>query len=142
VEEKDFSMVWHYRNVNPEQGRIRSLELLSELNEYAKSLDLQVMLGNKIVEVRTKGIGKHIAARKILLQGSYDFILALGDDRTDEDMFEVLADQKNCYTIKVGDEASYAKYNLLNQEKVISLLNDMAKLGVHPVVRKHIEQVA
>jgi trehalose 6-phosphate synthase/phosphatase len=136
VEEKDFSMVWHYRNVNAEQGRIRSLELLSELNEYAKSLELQVMMGNKIVEVRTKGIGKHIAARKILMQSDYDFVLALGDDRTDEDMFEVLADQENCYTIKVGDQASYAKYNLLNQQKVISLLQDMAQLTEKPVVFK------
>ena len=35
----------------------------------------------------------------------YDFILALGDDRTDEDMFELLADKENCYTIKVGNQA-------------------------------------
>ena len=128
VEEKDFALVWHFRNTNPEQGRVRSLELFSELSEYTRHVELQVMMGNKIVEVRVKGIGKHIAASKILINGDYDFVLAIGDDRTDEDMFELLADRENCYTIKVGDEASYAKYNLLNQQKVISLLDEISEL--------------
>ena len=132
IEEKDFSVVWHYRNANAEQGRIRSLELLAELNEYAKSLDLQVLMGNKIVEVRTKGIGKHLAVKKLLLKSTYDFIIAIGDDRTDEDMFELLADKENCYTIKVGHQASYARYNLLNQQKVIALLEEMAAVITEP----------
>ena len=128
IEEKDFALVWHFRNANPEQGRIRSLELFSELSEYTRHVELQVMMGNKIVEVRVKGIGKHIAASKILINGNYDFVLAIGDDRTDEDMFQQLADRENCYTIKVGDEASFAKYNLVSQQKVIPFLEEMSAL--------------
>jgi trehalose 6-phosphate synthase/phosphatase len=133
VEEKEFTLVWHYRNANPEQGKIRSIELFNELNEHSKSLDLQVLMGNKIVEVRTQGIGKHIAIKKILLNSTYDFIIALGDDRTDEDMFELLADRENCYTIKVGNQASYAKYNLINQQKVIGLLEEISALNAELV---------
>ena len=128
TEEKDFSIVWHYRNATAEQGKLRSLELMSELKEYTHNLGLQVMMGNKIVEVRNQGIDKGKAVRKILRNSDYDFILAAGDDRTDEDMFKELSEIKPAYTIKIGAEASYATYNLHTPQMMISMLDAMSNL--------------
>jgi len=138
VEEKEFSMAWHYRNAVPEQGKLRAQELVAELNAYAHNRDLQVVMGNKIVEVRNTGIDKGACIKKILHRNSFDFILAMGDDRTDEDMFRALARVPNSYTIKVGPEASYAHFNLYNPQMVVSLLEalshyNQASLVKHPL---------
>jgi trehalose 6-phosphate synthase/phosphatase len=125
IEEKDFSMVWHYRNANVEQGKLRAYELSSELKEYIHNRHLQVLMGNKIVEVRQNGINKGVLIKKIIESEQYDFVLAVGDDRTDEDMFKVLMKSENVYTIKVGPEASYAQYNLHTPHMVVSLLQGL-----------------
>ncbi len=125
IEEKEFSIVWHYRNANLEQGKLRAAELLSELNEFAYKRQLQASLGNKIVEVKIEGVDKGVAIKKILNNNHFDFILAIGDDYTDEDMFKVLSDINNSYTIKVGNEASFARYNLSTPQMVISLLENI-----------------
>jgi trehalose 6-phosphate synthase/phosphatase len=135
IEEKEFSLVWHYANAIPEQGRLRSLELFSELNRYINDLNVHLVRGNKILEVRQRGIGKDIALKRILSQRSYEFILAMGDDANDEEMFRLLADNDCSYSIKIGSEASYAKYNLLTQQMAISFLENF--IALKPVVGKH-----
>lgn len=122
VEEKDFSVVWHYRNAEPEQARLRSNELYVELTQVTNRGNLQVITGNKIVEVKIKGINKGSYIKKLLKDNSYDFILAFGDDNTDEEMFESLANVPGAFTIKIGDAASYAKYNLYTPQMALSLL--------------------
>jgi trehalose 6-phosphate synthase/phosphatase len=129
VEEKDFSIVWHYRNANVEQGKLRALELANELHEYTRHRQLEVLPGNKIVEVRNSGTDKGTAIKKILAKEEYDFIFAVGDDRTDEDMFKQLAQKENSFTIKVGSEASYAHYNLHTPQMVVSLLEGLNHLS-------------
>lgn len=134
IEEKEFSFVWHYRNANSSQGKLRALELMYELNEYVRNSQLQVLMGNKIVEVRTSGIDKGSAIKKVLARKSYDFVFAAGDDRTDEDMFKFLLDRKNCFTIKVGSQASYARYNLHTPQMVISMLQALSNLRIAGVL--------
>ena len=129
IEEKDFSMVWHYRNANVEQGKLRAYELVSELNEYIHNRHLQVIMGNKIVEVRQSGINKGNSIKKVMTGKNYDYIFAVGDDRTDEDMFKELINKNNAFTIKVGSEASYAQFNLLTPHMVVSILESMAHIG-------------
>jgi len=90
-------------------------------------------MGNKIVEVRQSGINKGKFVDRIIDKRDYDYIFAVGDDRTDEDMFRVLVNKKNSYTIKVGPEASYAQYNLLTSQMVVSLLEGMSHLS-SPVI--------
>ena len=131
IEEKDFSIVWHYRNSNVDQGKLRSIELISELHDYIHNHHLQVLAGNKIVEVRNSGIDKGTAIKKVLAKKDHDFIFAVGDDKTDEDMFKLLMNTQNCYSIKVGTEASYARYNLQTPQMVVSLLEEMNHLPVN-----------
>lgn len=122
IEVKNYSIVWHYRNTDPERGLLRATELYNELLEYTNSIDIQVIKGNKIVEVRNKGVNKGVFTKRILQPETYDFILACGDDATDEDMFYQLTGMENAYTIKVGANASFAKYNLHTPQMVLSLL--------------------
>ncbi|MDQ6609686.1 MAG: trehalose-phosphatase, partial [Bacteroidota bacterium] len=135
VEEKEFSMVWHYRNAAMEHGKLRALELMSELNEYIHNRHLQVLMGNKIVEVRQSGINKGVFINKVIKAKTYDYIFAVGDDRTDEDMFKALLQKPNTFTIKVGPEASYAQYNLHSPQMVVSLLEGLSHLPKQAVTQ-------
>lgn len=134
VEEKEFSMVWHYRNADLTQGKLRAVELTSELRKTLADSNLEVINGNKIVEVRNRGIDKGVAIRKILGNETFSFVFAVGDDKTDEDMFKALAGRKNCFTVKVGPHASYAQYNLLKPQMVRSLLENMRYISVLPAI--------
>lgn len=125
IEKKDFSIAWHYRNADLTQGIIRAKELYEELFNSTSQMPLNVLNGNKVIEVRNKGVNKGIAIEKINTP-DYDFILCIGDDKTDEDMFIKLARSPEAYTIKVGNEASFAKYNLHSPYLVQSLLDAIA----------------
>lgn len=127
VEEKDYCVVWHYRNADINQSKIRAAELFSELSGYSNTLNTQVCSGNKIVEVRIKGVDKGSVVKKLVKDNAFDFILACGDDYTDEDMFKALANNNNAVTIKIGSEASYAQYNLYTPEMTVSLLEFLTK---------------
>lgn len=128
IEEKEFSMVWHYRNASVGQGALRAFELARELDENIRGRHLQLVMGNKIVEIRQRGINKGRFVKKLIHKENYDYIFAAGDDRTDEDMFKALIDTTNTFTFKVGPEASYAKYNLHTPQMVVSLLEGMRHL--------------
>jgi len=128
IEYKDFSIVWHYRNSPLEQVMEVKLELYAGLCGIAEALELQVMMGNKIIEVRNGETNKGAAIRHVLAREAVNFILAVGDDRTDEDMFRMLTKVDNAFTIKVGAEASFAQFNMHTPQMVISLLGNMVFL--------------
>lgn len=120
IEEKNHTLAWHYRNVEPELGFIRSRELLDSLFHLIRNGQLQVIDGNKVIEIRVAGIDKGVAAKKIIDESNSEFVLVVGDDKTDEDMFRSLADR--ALTIKVGPGHSSAQYSVSNQQDVIKLL--------------------
>jgi trehalose 6-phosphate synthase/phosphatase len=121
-------MSWHYRNANSEQGKLRARELFNDIHEYAAQLGIQLLMGNKIVEAKVTGANKGLVVKNHIFNESYDFIFAVGDDKTDEDMFRYLAASHLSFTVKVGPEASFAKYNLLTTEMVVGLLASLSNL--------------
>jgi trehalose 6-phosphate synthase/phosphatase len=123
IEEKPHTLVWHYRNVDGELGFVRSRELLDTLNHLIHNLPLHIVDGNKVIEIRSNGIDKGTVVAKLLGERPYDFVMAIGDDKTDEDMFRVLYDF--AYTIKVGEGNTMAKYNLKDHHQVIQLLQQL-----------------
>ncbi len=128
IDEKTLSLVWHYRNADPAIALLRSQELKDELREIVSHDGrLQVMEGSKIIEVKRSGYDKGSVAAKLLGMATYDFILALGDDRTDEDLFKVLPE--DAVTIKVGLSASLARYNLRTQQDVSRLIERLLQDG-------------
>jgi trehalose 6-phosphate synthase/phosphatase len=124
IEEKFSSLVWHYRNVPLEVGPVRAKELTEELKTLlAHEKKLHVMEGTKVVEVKRAGYDKGAAAARFVAAAAFDFILAIGDDRTDEDLFRALP--PTAVTIKIGATTSLAKYNLKNQRDVYRLLDKL-----------------
>lgn len=123
VEEKNHTLAWHYRNVDSELGFTRSRELLDNLYHLIHNANLQIIDGNKVIEVRVAGIDKGSASRKLYQQSNPDFSLAIGDDKTDEDMFRALQDL--AVTIKVGNGNTHAQFYLSNQKDVIHFLTQL-----------------
>lgn len=121
IEEKDYSLVWHYRRADADLGEGRARELLTHLAFMTANTELQVMEGNKVLEIKHSGINKGTATSRWLARYPSDFILALGDDRTDEDTFRVLPPE--AYTVKVGTGGrSLARFNLASPTAVRQLL--------------------
>ncbi len=102
IEEKDLSLAWHYRRAEPELAAIRVAELKDALLSLTSNFNLSVLEGKQVLEVKNAGINKGRAATLWTTKHAWDFILAVGDDWTDEDMFSVLPEA--AYTIKVGLE--------------------------------------
>jgi trehalose 6-phosphate synthase/phosphatase len=127
VEEKSYSLVLHYRRVDPEIVPIRIREAKEDLLHIASQLGLEVVEGNKVIEIRIPGINKGRAALRFITLTAWDFILAAGDDRTDEDMFAVLPGK--AYSVKVGLGPSLAKFNLSGVLEVRELLKKFARRG-------------
>lgn len=125
LEEKTHTLAWHYRNVHPELGFIRSRELLDNLHHLVRNTPLQIIDGNKVIEVRISGVDKGSVAKRFLENEEYDFIMAVGDDKTDEDMFRALAER--AVTVKIGSGHTAAQYNLTNQGEVLHMLNQLIK---------------
>ena len=125
IEVKEFGIAYHYRNVAEKQGFNSSRELLMLLKNHMYNTPTQIIDGNKVIEV------KHFMAHKgmtckshILLNGKYDFTLAIGDDKTDEDLFEMLTGE-NEFSIKVGEGNTAAKYRLKTVEEVLEFLKGL-----------------
>jgi len=127
IEDKLFSVAWHYRNSDPQSGYSSSRQLIAELNDRIKDEDLRVLDGNKVVEILSRSAGKGKAVARLLEGNDYDFILSIGDDTTDEEMFEYFAVNKSAFTIKVGEGNTMAKFNAENIISVASLLKLMTE---------------
>ncbi len=125
MEEKNYSLVWHYRRADPELSFIRSNELKDELTSFVANHNLEIMEGNKVIEVKNAGINKGKAAFK-LLRPEHDFILGIGDDWTDEYLFEELPEK--AVTIKVGLKNTHARFSVETFKDVRLLLSELNKI--------------
>ncbi|GAB3316845.1 bifunctional alpha,alpha-trehalose-phosphate synthase (UDP-forming)/trehalose-phosphatase [Larkinella ripae] len=124
VEEKSHSLAWHYRSAESETGFVRSRELINTL-ENLLPYQLRVIDGNCVVEIKSTETDKGKVAKQLSLARPYDFVLAIGDDRTDEDMFSALT-LENQYTVKVGPGTTNAAFRLENVQEVLGLLKDFS----------------
>lgn len=123
IEEKKNTLTWHYRNTHPGLGFVRSRELLNNLLQMTGNTPIQVIDGNKVLEVRLMGVDKGSTAIKIIDHFRPDFVICLGDDTTDEDMFKSL--EGKAYTLKIGPGSTAAQYNIKSQEEVIPFLRNL-----------------
>lgn len=129
IEEKFSSLAWHFRNAPTERGTQRAIELKEELRALvAHENKLQVIDGNMVVEIKRTGYDKGIAALKFISDKKFDCMIALGDDKTDEDIFKSLP--STAISIKIGMTTSIARYNLPNQHEVSRFLDRL--INVQP----------
>ena len=123
IEEKDFSLAWHYRKCDPDFASVRVSELKEALLGLTDNLNIGIIEGNKVLEIKDTTVNKGRAASLWIDEVQPEFILAIGDDWTDEDMFSILPEYS--YSIKVGYGPTNATYYLNNVEEVRRLLRSL-----------------
>jgi trehalose 6-phosphate synthase/phosphatase len=123
IEEKSYSLVWHYRKVEAGLGELRANELMNTLRYFTSDIGLQLLPGDKVIEIKNVEINKGKATLSWLKEKTFEFILAIGDDHTDEDIFKALPEE--AVTVKVGSQVSAARYYLRNHEEVRAFLRTL-----------------
>lgn len=124
VEEKDYSVAWHYRACDIELARERANELLETLGPIARREGLGVINGSRVIEVRNAGVNKYCGALNFMESDDFGFTLFAGDDATDEDIFRSISSA--AYTIKIGAGQTAAGYSLNEPAELIELLKKLS----------------
>ena len=125
IEEKDYSLAWHYRSIDRELGQKRVREFRDMLSYLIQNQDLQVLEGNKVVEIKNAGVNKGKATSHWIQKDDWDFVLGIGDDATDEDIFTALP--ADGVSIKVGRDRTAAKYSISGVAGVRKFFRDIVK---------------
>ena len=123
IEEKDFSLVWHYRKVESSLGDLRAKEIAAHLKYLVADKGLQILEGHKVIEVKSALVNKGKGVQKWIKKYPADFYMAIGDDTTDEDTF--MAMPEDAVTIKVGGGMSRASYYISSPAETLDLLNSI-----------------
>lgn len=125
IEEKSTSVVWHYRQAPIELGNWQALQLTSLLEQMLAQSPAEVVAGAMNVEVIDQGVGKGPAAMAVIEEfGPFDFILAAGDDKTDESVFASLG--TGAFSVRVGTGETNARAVLDSPAAMRRLLNTLA----------------
>lgn len=123
IEEKSYSLVWHYRKAEKDLGDMRATELMNNLRYIAADMGLHLLPGNKVVEIKNVEVNKGKSVLQYLHGAKYDFVMAIGDDNTDEDMFKAL--NADAITIKVNSNVSAARFYLRDVREVREFLKGL-----------------
>jgi len=124
VEEKSSSLSWHYRQADPETSLAQSRELINLLSDFLISSNANILDGHKVIEVKPVQAGKGYALKKLFDFTQYDCCICIGDDKTDEEMFDVV-NAVDGITIKVGKGHSIAKHRFDGVSQVLSFLSQL-----------------
>jgi trehalose 6-phosphate synthase/phosphatase len=122
VEEKASSLVWHYRLAEPEFGLRQSRDLRVHLVNMLSNAPVEVISGDKVVEVRAQGIHKDLVLASLDLPDDA-CVVAMGNDATDEDLFRALP--PSAFTVRVGHGATRARYRLWSASQARALLRSL-----------------
>ncbi|MCF8219598.1 MAG: bifunctional alpha,alpha-trehalose-phosphate synthase (UDP-forming)/trehalose-phosphatase [Bacteroidales bacterium] len=126
IEEKSSSLAWHYRKADPDLGNKRAWELNDSLRDLLSNQNIEVNEGKKVLEVKQSVVNKGLTAEMLMQQKDYDFILAMGDDWSDENTFQTIEDHG--ISVKIGLEQTQAHYFIEASEKVVPFLNKATKI--------------
>ncbi|MDF2609516.1 MAG: bifunctional alpha,alpha-trehalose-phosphate synthase (UDP-forming)/trehalose-phosphatase [Lachnospiraceae bacterium] len=121
IEEKEYSLAWHYRQCEPDMAAVKLIELRAALLSMTSSMSLGLQEGNKVVEIKDNRVNKGYIASLFLRDHDFDFVFGAGDDLTDEDLFAVLPE--NAYSVKVGSGNSQADYRIKSWKSMRLLLH-------------------
>lgn len=140
IDSKESTLVWNYQYADPDFGSCQAKELLDHLESVLANEPVTVKSGQNIVEVKPQGVNKGLVAQRLLetmqQKGTVpDFVLCIGDDRSDEDMFEVimsavasasLSPVAEVFACTVGQKPSKAKYYLEDTTEILRMLQGLA----------------
>lgn len=141
IETKESALVWHHQDADPDFGSCQAMELLDHLENVLANEPVEVKRGHHIVEVKPQGVSKGQVTEKILSTlisdgKPPDFVMCIGDDRSDEDMFESISSTiyspslpatPEIFACTVGQKPSKARYYLDDSADVLKLLQGLAR---------------
>ena len=125
VEEKEYSLAWHFRKADVESGPVYAQNLIDSLQNLTARMELQILRGNKVIEIKNSALNKGTALNYYLRKNDYDFVLVIGDDVTDDDMFKVQYEPS--YSVKVGLKSTHARYSVYDYRDVRNILEKLLK---------------
>jgi trehalose 6-phosphate synthase/phosphatase len=125
IEEKDVALVLHYRNVTAPDVDEAVGNLIAELEPLLGPSSLRILHGKKVVEVLPSDVNKGVAASFWTRKKSYDFILAAGDDVTDEALFGAMP--TSAFTVKVGEGETVATHRVASQPEFMKFLTALGQ---------------
>ena len=129
VEVKSVALAWHYRMADQEAGARRANELRLHLTQLLSNQPVEILAGHKVIEIRPHGIHKGRIVPPLPPERlATTTVLAIGDDRTDEDLFAALP--PDAITIRVGPGQTQARFRLENVAAVRALLHSLVEAGV------------
>ncbi|CEG43953.1 pyruvate kinase [Plasmopara halstedii] len=138
IELKGSALLWQYRDADPEFGQLQAKELHDQLLQVLEHFQVEVVTGIDYLEVRPEGVDKGVIVDRVMstiesTSGQYvDFILCIGDDLSDELMFQYLEggrSRRNMFTVTVGKKPSAAKYFVNDVEQVMEIVHAMTKVS-------------
>lgn len=125
IEEKDFSLIWRYRKVEPGLGQQRSRELLEHLKYLLSNMNLNVLQESMGIEIKSSLVNKGRAVKKWLDENEAEFIFAYGSSSSSEDIFKEMPG--NAFTVKNDcNLATSARFNILRKEAIFDIFRMMA----------------
>jgi len=127
IDEKNYSLIWHFENAVKELGEVRSRELIDDLKSFSATEDFQLREGERLIEIKNAEAYKGKMLHNYLNEEDWEFILAVGDDWSNEYMFQHLPEQ--AYTLRVGSSTTSAKYSTRKQADVPELLRAVANIN-------------
>lgn len=156
IEHKESALVWHHQEADPDFGAWQAKELLDHLESVLANEPVVVKRGQHIVEVKPQGVSKGVVVENLIATISgrgkpADFVLCIGDDRSDEDMFESIASSvakhslpevAEVFACTVGQKPSMAKYYLDDTYEVIKMLQGLSGASAHLVPKPSHYQVS
>ncbi|XP_057428128.1 alpha,alpha-trehalose-phosphate synthase [UDP-forming] 5-like [Lotus japonicus] len=138
IEAKESALVWNYEFADRDFGSCQAKELLDHLESVLANEPVSVKSGPNYVEVKPQGVSKGIVAERLLLTMQQkgvipDFVLCIGDDKSDEDMFGVIMNARaslspvaDVFPCTVGQKPSKAKYYLEDTSEIFRMLHGLA----------------
>jgi trehalose 6-phosphate synthase/phosphatase len=129
IEVKSVALAWHYRMADQEAGARRANELRLHLSQLLSNQPVEILAGNKVLEIRPYGINKGLIVPPLPPERlATTTVLAIGDDRTDEDLFAAVPSE--AITIRVGPGPTRARFRLESVAAVRALLRSLVEAGV------------
>ncbi|EER92618.1 hypothetical protein BDA96_01G480300 [Sorghum bicolor] len=151
IEDRETVLVWNYEDADPDFGSCQAKELVDHLESVLANEPVSVKTTPHSVEVKPQGVSKGLVARRMLVsmkdRGQCpDFVLCIGDDKSDEDMFQLIASaacgdslgsKAEVFACTVGRKPSKAKYYLDDAAEVVRLMQGLSYVSEELALANH-----
>ncbi|CAM9278203.1 unnamed protein product [Laminaria digitata] len=139
LELKDSGLTWHFQDTDPDFGQTQAKNLQLHFEQMLANEQVRVVMAplKKYIVIQPSRINKGKALLTILHDDAlgFDLILGVGDERTDEDMFDVLQGSQ-CFTCTVGMKISKAQYYVEDTDAVVNMMQGLAHVSQQKLAKE------